>query len=58
MMIKDKALLVISERSLGKTEETSVGQMEKAACSVQLSTAFGSRSRRENPSMPNSQLLV
>lgn len=58
MTTEDKALLGICEKSLAKTEERRVGQMEKAVCSVQLSSAFGSRSRRENSSMPDSQLLV
>lgn len=44
--MKDKAMRRITERSFDKTEERRAGQMEEAVCFVQLSTAFGSHSRR------------
>lgn len=45
--MKDRAMMRISERSLDKiTEEKRAGQMEQAVWFVQLSTAFGSHSRR------------
>lgn len=46
IIIKDKEMMRISEGSFHKTEERRAGQMEEAVCFVQLSTAFGSHSRR------------